>query len=126
MKVSASNFTFNYQWFCQFLIEIPVDVPGCEPYREYLYTYLRDQPIWHALRFWNAAFFDAVQCERSHRPIPQTHPVPLPRPESTDGDELSSGANSVQRHLAADVQNNLELIRDDQLFQQNICFGQLG
>lgn len=101
-----------------------VEVPGCEPYREYLYTYLRDHPIWHALRFWNAAFFDAVQCERSHRPIPQTHAV-FQQPNSTD-DELSSGANSVQRHLAEDVQNNLEMIRDDQQFQQNICFGQLG
>lgn len=99
-------------------------MPGCEPYREYLYTYLRDQPIWHALRFWNAAFFDAIQCERSHRPVPQTHP--MPKSNSTDDDELSSGGNSVRRHLAQDIQDNLEAIRDDQEFQQNICFGQLG
>ncbi|KAL2093077.1 hypothetical protein ACEWY4_010389 [Coilia grayii] len=30
----------------------------------YLYTQLKQQPIWHTLRFWNAAFFDAVHCER--------------------------------------------------------------
>ncbi|XP_005095667.1 uncharacterized protein LOC101855939 [Aplysia californica] len=36
----------------------------------FLYTYMRDQPIWQSLRFWNAAFFDAVQCERSRRPMP--------------------------------------------------------
>lgn len=32
--------------------------------KQYLYTALRDQPIWRLIRFWNAAFFDAVQCER--------------------------------------------------------------
>ncbi|RUS74951.1 hypothetical protein EGW08_017286 [Elysia chlorotica] len=36
----------------------------------FLYTYLKDQPIWQSLRFWNAAFFDAVQNERSRRPMP--------------------------------------------------------
>ncbi|XP_055299700.1 uncharacterized protein KIAA0513 isoform X2 [Sitodiplosis mosellana] len=107
-------FTFFYE----------VEVPGCEPYREYLYTYLRYQPIWQAIRFWNAAYFDAVQSERSHRPIPQTITVKI---ESDSSDEdLSSGAKSVQRHLARDVQTNLDMIKDDQEFQRNICFGQLG
>lgn len=101
-----------------------VEVPGCEPYREYLYTYLRYQPIWQAIRFWNAAYFDAVQSERSHRPIPQTMTVKIASDSSDD--DLSSGAKSVQRHLAQDVQANLELIKDDQEFQRNICFGQLG
>lgn len=45
--------------------------------------------------------------------------------DSSD-DDLSSGAKSVQRHLARDVQTNLEMIKDDQEFQRNICFGQLG
>lgn len=51
--------------------------------------------------------------------------IHIPVSDSTD-DDLSSGAHSVQRHLAQEVQNNLEMIRDDQEFQQNICFGQLG
>uniref|UniRef100_A0A8D3ED61 KIAA0513 n=1 Tax=Scophthalmus maximus TaxID=52904 RepID=A0A8D3ED61_SCOMX len=33
----------------------------------YLYGHLKQQPIWHTLRFWNAAFFDAVHCERRKR-----------------------------------------------------------
>ncbi|CAL8238815.1 unnamed protein product [Lota lota] len=38
-----------------------------EDQKIYLYTHLRQQPIWHTLRFWNAAFFDAVHCERKKR-----------------------------------------------------------
>ena len=115
---------FFKSFFTLFNSFVSVEVPGCEPYREYLYTYLRYQPIWQAIRFWNAAYFDAVQSERSHRPIPQTITVKI---ESDSSDEdLSSGAKSVQRHLARDVQTNLEMIKDDQEFQRNICFGQLG
>lgn len=78
---------------------LSVDVPGCEPYKEYLYTYLKDQTIWHSLRFWNAAFFDALQCERVHRPV-------------------------VTRE---DIQHNsLEAITDEKQYQENITFGQLG
>lgn len=47
-----------------------MDVPGCEPYREYLYTYLREQPVWQSLRFWNAAIFDALHCERVRSILP--------------------------------------------------------
>ncbi|PBC27948.1 hypothetical protein APICC_00651 [Apis cerana cerana] len=75
-----------------------VEVPGLEPYREYLYTHLRIQPIWTSMRFWTAAFFDAVQCERASRPVP-------PRPKSLD-----------QEASAA----------EDRRFQANIVFGQLG
>ncbi|XP_011153386.1 uncharacterized protein KIAA0513 isoform X1 [Harpegnathos saltator] len=75
-----------------------VEVPGLEPYREYLYTHLRVQPIWTSMRFWTAAFFDAVQCERASRPVP-------PRPKSLD-----------QESIAA----------EDRRFQANIVFGQLG
>ncbi|GLG99756.1 Uncharacterized protein GBIM_06149, partial [Gryllus bimaculatus] len=76
-----------------------VDVPGCEPYKEYLYTYLREQTIWHSLRFWNAAFFDALQCERVHRPV-------------VTRDDIQS--------------NSLEAITDEKQYQENITFGQLG
>lgn len=41
-----------------------MEVPGCEAYREYLFNYLRDQPIWHTLRFWNAALFYALQKDK--------------------------------------------------------------
>lgn len=76
-----------------------VDVPGCEPYKEYLYTYLKDQTIWHSLRFWNAAFFDALQCERVHRPVVTREDI---------------------KH------NSLEAITDEKQYQENITFGQLG
>jgi len=33
--------------------------------REYLYECLKEQTIWKSLRFWTAAFFDAVQNERT-------------------------------------------------------------
>ncbi|KAK7498094.1 hypothetical protein BaRGS_00010682 [Batillaria attramentaria] len=45
-------------------------MPGPSGDKSFLYMFLRDQPIWQSLRFWNAAFFDAVQCERSRRPMP--------------------------------------------------------
>lgn len=36
--------------------------------KNFLYSYLREQPIWQSLRFWNAAFFDSVQNERARKP----------------------------------------------------------
>ncbi|KAL0274154.1 UNVERIFIED_CONTAM: hypothetical protein PYX00_006645 [Menopon gallinae] len=74
-----------------------VEVPGCEPFREYLAAYLKDQPIWQSLRFWNAAFFDALQCERLHRPVVTREEV---------------------------RQNRLEAITDERQYQENITFGQ--
>lgn len=106
-----------------------VEVPGCEAYREYLYTYLRHQPIWHTIRFWNAAYFDAVQCERNQRPVPKTQMVAANNESSESGDDgdLSSGAQFIPKHLAKSANKiNSEAIRDDQEFQRNICFGQLG
>ncbi|GFY42188.1 uncharacterized protein KIAA0513 [Trichonephila inaurata madagascariensis] len=70
--------------------------PSC---REYLFSYLKDQPIWRSVRFWNAAFFDAVQCERANRQIPTR-------------DDLG--------------QYSAEDLRDEKKFQENIFFGQLG
>lgn len=46
------------------------EMAGPSGEKSFLYMFLRDQPIWQSLRFWNAAFFDAVQCERSRRPMP--------------------------------------------------------
>ncbi|KAH0568472.1 uncharacterized protein KIAA0513 isoform X1 [Cotesia glomerata] len=75
-----------------------VEVPGLEPYREYLYTHLRVQPIWRSMRFWTAAFFDAVQCERAARPVPS-------RSKSLDRETIAA---------------------EDRKYQANIVFGQLG
>lgn len=65
----------------------------------YLYTHLKQQPIWHTLRFWNAAFFDAVHCERRKR---------------------SPTTREKWCHMTQEE-------RDDSLrFNENITFGQLG
>lgn len=37
--------------------------------KTFLYSYLCEQPIWQSLRFWHAAFFDAVQTERARKPV---------------------------------------------------------
>ncbi|KAI1285240.1 amino acid transporter -like protein [Halotydeus destructor] len=66
--------------------------------KNYLYVYLKEQPIWKSLRFWTAAFYEAVQSERSKRP--------------------SSGRRLQQ--LSA------EEVSDEAIFQENITFGQLG
>ncbi|EMP36248.1 hypothetical protein UY3_06582, partial [Chelonia mydas] len=65
----------------------------------YLYMHLKQQPIWHTLRFWNAAFFDAVHCERRKR---------------------SPTTREKWCHMTQEE-------RDDSLrFNENITFGQLG
>ncbi|RWS26929.1 uncharacterized protein B4U80_03309 [Leptotrombidium deliense] len=65
----------------------------------YIYHYLREQPIWRSLRFWSAAFFDAVQCEKAKRPT----------------------LSRKQRSCLSDAD-----IQEEIKFQQNITFGQLG
>lgn len=72
---------------------------GSHPTQQHLYTYLKDQPIWRSLRFWNAAFFDAVQCERANVPTPTR--------------------SQLHRFTPEDMQ-------DEAKFQENITFGQLG
>ncbi|XP_073234164.1 uncharacterized protein KIAA0513-like isoform X2 [Porites lutea] len=41
-----------------------------ESTKQFIVPYLRDQPIWKSLRFWNAAFFDAVHGEKELPAIP--------------------------------------------------------
>ncbi|KAL7740554.1 hypothetical protein ACLKA6_012320 [Drosophila palustris] len=50
-----------------FLFYHEVEVPGCDPYREYLFVSMRQQPIWQQIQFWNAVFHEAMQSEREHR-----------------------------------------------------------
>ncbi|XP_006888855.1 PREDICTED: uncharacterized protein KIAA0513 homolog isoform X1 [Elephantulus edwardii] len=75
----------------------------------YLYTHLKQQPIWHTLRFWNAAFFDAVHCERRKR---------SPTTRGKAGEEEDKREKWC--HMTQEE-------RDDSLrFNENITFGQLG
>uniref|UniRef100_A0A2K6RAR4 KIAA0513 n=1 Tax=Rhinopithecus roxellana TaxID=61622 RepID=A0A2K6RAR4_RHIRO len=75
----------------------------------YLYTHLKQQPIWHTLRFWNAAFFDAVHCERTKR-------SPTTRGDAGEEEEK----REKWCHMTQEE-------RDDSLrFNENITFGQLG
>ncbi|KAF4526092.1 hypothetical protein B566_EDAN007586 [Ephemera danica] len=75
------------------------EVPGSPASRQYVFSVLRDQPIFHSLRFWNAAFFEALQCERSLRPV------------------------ATREEVAS---NRLEALTDERMYQENITFGQLG
>ncbi|XP_044283844.1 uncharacterized protein KIAA0513 homolog isoform X1 [Varanus komodoensis] len=75
----------------------------------YLYMHLKQQPIWHTLRFWNAAFFDAVHCERRKR---------SPTTSGNTGEEEETREKWC--HMTQEE-------RDDSLrFNENITFGQLG
>nr|XP_061813228.1 uncharacterized protein KIAA0513-like [Nerophis lumbriciformis] len=75
----------------------------------YLYTHLKQQPIWHTLRFWNAAFFDAVHCERKKR-SPTTRGT-----QDGERDKRSKWCHMTQEE------------RDDtSKMDENIAFGQLG
>ncbi|XP_061533418.1 uncharacterized protein KIAA0513 homolog isoform X2 [Phycodurus eques] len=75
----------------------------------YLYTHLKQQPIWHALRFWNAAFFDAVHCERKKR-SPTTRGT-----QDGEKDKREKWCHMTQEE------------RDDtSKMDENIAFGQLG
>ncbi|XP_056242895.1 uncharacterized protein KIAA0513 homolog isoform X1 [Seriola aureovittata] len=75
----------------------------------YLYTHLKQQPIWHTLRFWNAAFFDAVHCERKKR-SPTTRGT-----QDEEKDEREKWCHMTQEE------------RDDSSkIDENIVFGQLG
>ncbi|XP_066439991.1 uncharacterized protein KIAA0513 homolog isoform X1 [Eleutherodactylus coqui] len=77
--------------------------------KNYLYSHLKQQPIWHSLRFWNAAFFDAVHCERRKR---------SPTTRGNAGEEEEE--RDKWYHMTQEE-------RDDSLqFNENITFGQLG
>ena len=67
--------------------------------KQYLYESLKDQPIWRSLRFWTAAFFDAVQSERA------------------------KNYSKPKRRLQNQSQRDIE---EEATFQENITFGQLG
>ncbi|XP_058446788.1 uncharacterized protein KIAA0513 isoform X2 [Malaya genurostris] len=105
-----------------------IDVPGCEPYREYLYTYLRDQPIWHSLRFWNAAFFDALQTERKHRPVLPTKSTNQQgkSDDANNGHVLAVPENERSSSTSACDRTDPFELQEDKQYHQNLSFGQLG
>lgn len=106
-----------------------MEVPGCEPYPEYLYTYLKDQPIWHSLRFWNAAFFDALQTQRGHRPVVPTNPTEITLKENECMSLLKSDNDIVSPTSSMkddDKSSHIVELEEDKQFQQNITFGLLG
>ena len=76
-----------------------VEMAGSEPFQEYLATYLKNQPIWQNLRFWSAAFFDALHSVRIQKPV-------LTQQELLNGD--------------------INTFLDEEKYQENITFGQLG
>lgn len=55
--------------------------------KEFLHVYLRDQPIWHGLRFWNAAFLDSVHSEKQSPTLPRTHWNNLSENDKLDHEE---------------------------------------
>ncbi|KAG1963874.1 uncharacterized protein KIAA0513 homolog isoform X2 [Pimephales promelas] len=77
----------------------PLSPDRKEEEKIYLYTHLKQQPIWHTLRFWNAAFFDAVHCERNKR---------------------SPTTREKWCHMTQEEKD------DSSRFDENITFGQLG
>ncbi|XP_032436852.1 uncharacterized protein KIAA0513 homolog isoform X3 [Xiphophorus hellerii] len=96
-------------------VEVKPKSPGSEAPEEkkgekiYLYTHLKQQPIWHTLRFWNAAFFDAVHCERTKR------------------SPTTSGAQDAEKDKREKWHHLTPREREESLkIDENITFGQLG
>lgn len=90
-------------------VSAPLSPDKKEEEKIYLYTHLKQQPIWHTLRFWNAAFFDAVHCERNKR-SPTTR-----RTAEEEKDEREKWCHMTQEEKD-----------DSSKFNENITFGQLG
>jgi len=68
--------------------------------KQFVYEYLKDQSIWHSLRFWNAAFLHAIHADRKKR---------------TGGMEGWSGWNLEQR-------NDFELSEENSSFAHLASF----
>ncbi|KAH9424133.1 hypothetical protein DERP_004315 [Dermatophagoides pteronyssinus] len=63
--VQESTFYSLAQYFAIILFEC-AESDDFTPAKILMNMLLRDQPIWKLKRFWNAAFFDAIQCERAN------------------------------------------------------------
>lgn len=116
-----------------------VEVPGCEPYREYLFTFIREQPIWLTVRFWNTALGNCLQNERDYRlalhnkkrihrqetkmitDLNSVNDEPLNINAQLEDNELTT-TNSKTK-ASTDVKNSLIDIEKD---MENITFRKLG
>lgn len=89
-----------------------------------MFTYLRQQPIWHTIRFWNAAFFDALQHQRA------THSVPIISTKNKislnkkEGQKEDSSSDSS--HHEGDDQDAALNAEIQQISQQTLVFKLLG
>lgn len=43
------------------MFKFQVEVPGCEAYREYMFTFLRAHPLWYRIQFWREAFVESLR-----------------------------------------------------------------
>lgn len=90
-----------------------------------MFTYLRQQPIWHTIRFWNAAFFDALQHQRANHSVPiistKHKKISLNRKEG-EKDESSSDSS----HHEADDEDAALNAEIPQISQQTLVFKLLG
>lgn len=115
MKVSwrlkVKNTVFIFNRISPHFYSETVQVPGCDPYREYLFNYLRDQQIWHSLRFWNAALYYALHKEKVPKALPTSAPSAiaeatnkLTQPSVTVNDEdgLNVAANDDDEKTEVD------------------------
>lgn len=57
---SIMNMCFTYHYTSTAII-------GRKSSKQYVYEYLKDQPVWKSLRFWNAAFLVAIHADRKKR-----------------------------------------------------------
>ena len=61
--------------------------------KQFLHVYLKDQPIWRTLRFWNAAFLDSVHNEKHSPTLPQSDWNNLS--ENDKQDKMEQHKNSI-------------------------------
>ena len=54
--------------FCEMIFLLGSRGGKVEKY--FLSSYLKNQPIWQSMRYWNAAFYETVQTERKRKPLP--------------------------------------------------------
>ncbi|XP_022662321.1 uncharacterized protein KIAA0513-like isoform X3 [Varroa destructor] len=59
-------------------------------HREHLYSQLSSQPIWKNHRFWNAAFFEAILCERAKFLLPSAPSPNCMNQTGKDSPEITS------------------------------------